>query len=209
MSLSSLLMSMTLISWSLSTTLKNASGFTLRHTTIVRRNRFVASSFSSPARFLLSAATKPSAAQDDLSTSSSLLPAKNFPVPVTLLSGFLGTGKTSTLKHLLENTENVKIGVIVNDVASVNVDAKLVSRQTNNGEMIELQNGCACCSLADELMFSVEKIVQGRNLDALVVECTLLPFCTLASQYPSLVLMGSAGVAKSIPLSPVRALSFI
>jgi CobW/HypB/UreG, nucleotide-binding domain len=176
LSFSSLIVSMALISWSLLTTsLKSASGFTLRQTTIRRNQHYVTSSFSPP-RFLLSATTQPSAAQDDFLTSSQSKAAATattmFPVPITLLSGFLGTGKTSALKHLLENTENVKIGVIVNDVASVNVDAKLVSQQTTNGDMIEMQNGCACCSLADELMFSVEKLVQGRNLDALVVECT-------------------------------------
>ena len=87
---------------------------------------------------------------------------------MTLLSGFLGTGKTTALKHLLENKENLKIGVIVNDVASVNIDAKLVSGQT--ADMVELQNGCACCSLADELFSSVDKLLQGRELDAIVVE---------------------------------------
>ena len=91
-------------------------------------------------------------------------------VPMTILSGFLGTGKTTTLKHLLENTQGIKIGVVVNDVASVNIDAKLVASQSN-GDMIELQNGCACCSIADELFTSVEKLCKNRNLDAVVVEC--------------------------------------
>lgn len=90
-------------------------------------------------------------------------------VPITLLSGFLGAGKTSTLQHLLENTEGVKIGVIVNDVASVNIDAKLVSGK-NNG-VVELQNGCACCSLADELLTSVDTMLGNkRQFDAVIVE---------------------------------------
>lgn len=92
------------------------------------------------------------------------------PVPMTLLSGFLGTGKTTTLKHLLENTLGLKIGVVVNDVASVNIDAKLVASDSN-GDMVELQNGCACCSIADELFTSVERLCQNRKLDAFVVEC--------------------------------------
>ena len=90
------------------------------------------------------------------------------PVPMTLLSGFLGTGKTTTLKHLLENSEDTRIGVIVNDVAAINIDAKLISGQV--GDMIELQNGCACCSLADELFFSIERLLQNRDFDAVVVE---------------------------------------
>ena len=101
------------------------------------------------------------------------------PVPVTLLSGFLGTGKTTALKHLLENRDGVKIGVVVNDVASVNIDAKLMSNPGNDGEAngvltddmtIELQNGCACCSLADELLTSMEALMTGRDFDAVVVE---------------------------------------
>ena len=124
------------------------------------------------------------------------------PIPIILLAGFLGAGKTSTLKHLLENNVNVRIGTIVNDVASVNIDAKLVSNVIGNinnnnsnnnigdgsgnsaeadpnnyyanggGMIVELQNGCACCSLADELLTSVSKLTDSgqRNLDAIVVE---------------------------------------
>jgi len=115
-------------------------------------------------------------------------------VPITLLSGFLGSGKTTTLQHLLENKDGLKIGVIVNDVASVNIDAKLVkqsdtavnnessndSENDNNlvsiGEdVIELQNGCACCTLADELLPSIQTLLatktdQGDKFDALVIE---------------------------------------
>ncbi|GAX21281.1 hypothetical protein FisN_1Lh111 [Fistulifera solaris] len=113
--------------------------------------------------FALSASTESSA------TDAAEVKSAKKPVPITLLSGFLGTGKTTTLKHLLENVDGVKIGVIVNDVASVNIDAKLVAGQTIDG-MVELQNGCACCSLADELFFSVDTMVKDRELDAIVVE---------------------------------------
>ena len=99
-------------------------------------------------------------------------------VPMTLLSGFLGSGKTTTLEHLLKNNDGIKVGIIVNDVASVNIDAKLVS--SNNNGVIELQNGCACCSLADELLTSVDQLLtspnkggrdgEERNFDAVVVE---------------------------------------
>jgi G3E family GTPase len=85
-------------------------------------------------------------------------------VPVTFITGFLGTGKTSTLQHLLQNTEGLQIGVIVNDMASVNIDAKLVSAasQSQSG-VIELHNGCACCSLADELMTSIDSLLTSRS----------------------------------------------
>lgn len=103
--------------------------------------------------------------------SSALFAENQKQIPITLLSGFLGSGKTSTLKHMLENTEGVKVGVIVNDVASVNIDAKLISGTSKDG-IVELQNGCACCSLADELLTAVESLLKQKdgNLDALVVE---------------------------------------
>ncbi|KAL3943232.1 MAG: hypothetical protein SGARI_000016 [Bacillariaceae sp.] len=85
-------------------------------------------------------------------------------VPITLLSGFLGSGKTSTLQHLLDNTQGLQIGVIVNDMASVNIDAKLVSAAGNsNSGILELQNGCACCSLADELLTTVDSLLESRK----------------------------------------------
>lgn len=103
---------------------------------------------------------------------------------VFVFSSFSLHSKTTALKHLLENAPNdLKIGVIVNDVASVNIDAKLVTGQQTldnsikSGDVVELQNGCACCSLADELFTSVEQLLtrkdkdnNKRELDAIVVE---------------------------------------
>ncbi|CAJ1942766.1 unnamed protein product [Cylindrotheca closterium] len=90
-------------------------------------------------------------------------------VPITLLSGFLGAGKTTTLQHLLENVEGTRIGVIVNDVASINIDAKLITGKKEG--VVELQNGCACCSLSNELLASVDQLLgNAHKFDALVVE---------------------------------------
>ena len=86
----------------------------------------------------------------------------NKKIPITLLAGFLGSGKTSTLKYILETKDHgLKVGVIVNDIAEVNIDSKYIkSTQSNNPNIdnaslnstVELQNGCACCSLSDELL---------------------------------------------------------
>jgi len=94
--------------------------------------------------------------------------------PVTLLSGFLGTGKTSLLKHLLQNQEGVRIGVVVNDVAAVNIDSQLVRRYEKGFvEVTELQNGCVCCSSADDLFSAVQNIVmrsKDHPFEHIVVE---------------------------------------
>jgi G3E family GTPase len=109
-----------------------------------------------------------SAASTKSTTGAAASEKAKAPVPMTLISGFLGTGKTSTLKHLLENKQDLKIGVIVNDMAAINIDARLVSSQTDS--IVELQNGCACCSLSDELFTSVETLMKGRDLDSIVIE---------------------------------------
>lgn len=96
--------------------------------------------------------------------------------PVTLLSGFLGSGKTTLLKHLLQNQEGVRIGVVVNDVAAVNIDSQLVRRyETGLVEVTELQNGCVCCSSADDLFSAVQTIVmrsKDHPFEHIVVELT-------------------------------------
>ena len=111
------------------------------------------------------------------------------PIPVTLISGFLGAGKTTLLRHLLQNTDGVRIGVIVNDVAAVNVDAKLVQKSglVDEGmpeDMIELSNGCACCSAGDDLFGALAELVssgfaRGIKYDHLIFE--VRPSCPIPS----------------------------
>jgi len=76
-------------------------------------------------------------------------------VPVTIVCGFLGAGKTTLMQHMLSNRENMKIGVVVNDVAEVNVDSELLSITDADG-IVGLQNGCACCSGRDDLFARLE-----------------------------------------------------
>ncbi|CAE8601070.1 unnamed protein product, partial [Polarella glacialis] len=96
--------------------------------------------------------------------------------PVTLLSGFLGSGKTSLLKHILENQEGIRLGVVVNDVAAVNIDAQLVQKYEQSGaiEIAELSNGCVCCTASDDLVASVQELTnragEGRPFHHVVIE---------------------------------------
>jgi hypothetical protein len=84
--------------------------------------------------------------------------------PITLLSGFLGAGKTTLLKHLLENRAGIKVGLIVNDVAEINIDAALVSKKTGGTsapeDLVELQNGCACCTAAEEFLQGIGHLMK-------------------------------------------------
>ena len=99
--------------------------------------------------------------------------------PITLLSGFLGAGKTTLLKHLLENKAGLKVGLLVNDVAEINIDAALVSKKTGGAaapdDTVELQNGCACCTAAEEFLQGIEHLMKlsrerGIPWDHIVIE---------------------------------------
>ena len=97
-------------------------------------------------------------------------------LPVTVLSGFLGAGKTTVLSHILNNREDKKVAVIVNDMSEINIDSKIIQNEVslNRSEekLIEMSNGCICCTLREDLLLEVTNLAKQGRFDYLVIEST-------------------------------------
>ena len=98
-------------------------------------------------------------------------------LPVTVLSGFLGAGKTSLLNNTLNNRAGMRVAVIVNDMSEVNIDAALVEHggaelSRTEEKLVEMSNGCICCTLRDDLLAEVSRLAQERRFDYLLIEST-------------------------------------
>ena len=97
-------------------------------------------------------------------------------IPITLLTGYLGAGKTTLMNHILQNQEGYKCAVIVNDIGEVNIDSTLIQKggvvQEEDASLVPLTNGCICCTLKVDLMKQIAELAQSGKFDYILIEAS-------------------------------------
>lgn len=126
-------------------------------------------------------------------------------VPITLLTGYLGAGKTTLMNHILTNQQGYKVAVIVNDIGEVNIDASLIEKggfieEEDNGKVVPLSNGCICCTLKEDLMNQIADILKTQKFDYILIEasgiCEPLPIAQTITMLSQSLVVGGRPICK-------------